>query len=113
MRQLGRVAARYFDEIIVREDENPRGRQKGETAEIVMEGIREAIQSGARAGSAEIVVDEMEAVRTALDRSRPGDLVVLCVDFARRVWEEIDARRLGSGTPGSDGDGRAGDPSLT
>ena len=32
MRELGRVAARYFDEVIVREDVNTRGRERGETA---------------------------------------------------------------------------------
>jgi cyanophycin synthetase len=95
MRELGRVAARYFDDIIVREDRNPRGRRKGETADIVMEGVREAIREGARAGSAEVVLDEPDAVRRALDRSRPGDLVVVCVDHARDVVGELEARRAG------------------
>jgi cyanophycin synthetase len=95
MRELGRVAARFFDEIIVREDENPRGRRKGETAELVMEGVQEAMRNGARAGNAEIVLDETDAVRRALDRSRPGDLVVVCADHASEVVGELDARRSG------------------
>jgi cyanophycin synthetase len=86
MRELGQVAARYFDEIIIREDRNPRGRKRGETAEHILEGVREATRSGARAGNVEIVLDEMEAAKKALDRSRPGVLVVLCVDFASEVW---------------------------
>ncbi|MGH2684725.1 MAG: cyanophycin synthetase, partial [Actinomycetota bacterium] len=94
MRALGRVGARHFDEVIVREDVNKRGREPGETAAIVMEGVQEAIRDGARAGHAEIIIDEMEAVRAALDRSRPGDLVVLCVDYARDVLRELEARRL-------------------
>ncbi len=93
MRQLGRVAARYFDDVIIREDRNPRGRKRGETAALILEGVREAIASGARAGNAEIVVDEMEAARKALDRSRPGDLVVLCVDYATEVFKELESRR--------------------
>jgi cyanophycin synthetase len=93
MRQLGRVAARYFDDVIIREDRNPRGRKRGETAALILEGVREAIASGARAGNAEIVVDEMEAARKALDRSRPGDLVVLCVDHATEVFKELESRR--------------------
>jgi cyanophycin synthetase len=95
MRQLGRVAARYFDDIIVREDQNPRGRRKGETAEIVMDGIHEAIRAGARAGSVEVVLEEEDAVRRALDRSRPGDLVVVCADHAGDVVRELEARRAG------------------
>ena len=39
------------------------------------------------------VVDEMEAARKALDRSRPGDLVVLCVDYATEVFKELESRR--------------------
>jgi cyanophycin synthetase len=94
MRDLGRVAARYFDEVIVREDVQLRGRKRGETAALVMEGIQDAMASGGtRVGSAEIVLDEMEATRRALDRSRPGDLIVLCADYASEVWKELERRR--------------------
>ena len=58
-----------------------------------MQGIDEARREGARVGHAEVVTDELEACRSALDRSRPGDLVVLCVDRAAEVWDEIEARR--------------------
>ena len=93
MRELGRTAGRYFDDVIVREDKNPRGRKRGETAAHVAEGVREAMHGGGRAGNLEIVLEEMDAVRRALDRSRPGDLVVLCVDDATEVWKELEARR--------------------
>jgi len=94
IRELGRVAARYFDEVIVREDKQLRGRKRGATAALVMEGIQEAMASGgARVGNAEIVLDEMDATRKALDRSRQGDLVVLCADYASEVWKELETRR--------------------
>ncbi|HKX25487.1 MAG TPA: Mur ligase family protein, partial [Actinomycetota bacterium] len=106
MRELGRVAARHFDDVIVREDENPRGRRKGETADLVMEGVQEAMREGARAGNAEIILEEAEAVRRALDRSRPGDLVVLCADHAAEVFRELEARRAGgaNGQPATPAD---------
>ncbi|MGZ5292524.1 MAG: cyanophycin synthetase [Actinomycetota bacterium] len=94
MRELGRVAARYFDEVIVREDRHARGRPRGETAELIRQGVEEAMSAGgARAGSVEVELDEMEAARKALDRSRPGDLVVLCVDYATDVFKELEQRR--------------------
>jgi cyanophycin synthetase len=93
MRQLGRVAAKYFDDVIIREDKNTRGRKRGETGALILEGVHEAMTTGARAGSAEIVTDEMDATRKALDRSRPGDLVVLCVDHATEVYKELESRR--------------------
>jgi hypothetical protein len=40
-----------------------------------------------------VVLDEFEAARRALDRSRPGDLVLLCVDRASEVWNELELRR--------------------
>jgi cyanophycin synthetase len=120
MRQLGRVAARYFDEVIVREDRNPRGRERGRTAELILEGVSLAqAAGGARAGHVEVVLDEMEAARRALDRSRPGDVVVLCVDYATEVFAELEKRR-GMASPrvllASEGDGQfeavGGDPDL-
>ena len=117
MRQLGRIAARYFDDVIIREDRNPRGRKRGATAALILEGVLEAIATGARAGNAEIVVDEMEAARKALDRSRPGDLVVLCVDHATEVYKELERRRsLAAPTIFTEGNGQAeqhgGDPDM-
>jgi len=117
MRQLGRIAARYFDDVIIREDRNPRGRRRGETAALILEGVREAIASGARAGNAEIVVDEMDAARKALDRSRPGDLVVLCVDHATEVYKELERRRsLAAPSIFTEGNGQVeqqgGDPDM-
>ncbi len=93
MRELGRVAARYFDDVIIREDRRTRGRERGETAELILEGVRDAIVRGARAGNVEVALDEMDATRKALDRSRPGDLVVLCVDYATEVYSELERRR--------------------
>src|SRR5205807_1770155 len=118
--QLGRVAARYFDEIIIREDRNLRGRKPGETAGHVLEGVEEAMRAGHRVGSVEVVLDEMGATQRALDRSRPGDLVVLCVDYATEVWKELEARRslaqpsVLPAREGGDGqvEGLSGDPDL-
>jgi cyanophycin synthetase len=117
MRELGRVAARYFDDVIIREDRATRGRPRGEVATLIEEGVREAIGSGARAGNVEVVLDEMDAIRRAIDRSRPGDLVVLCVDYATEVYQELERRRaLAAPTVmrvGIDGDGGVGgEPDL-
>ena len=113
------MAARYFDDVIVREDRNTRGRPRGETAALIAEGVREAIGAGARAGNVEVVTDEMEATRRALDRSRPGDLVVLCVDYATEVYRELERRRslaaptvMRVGDGNGRRDGAIGEPDL-
>ena len=48
--ELGQAAAAYFDEIVVREDENNRGRPRGNTAALIEQGIRSAEQSRVRDG---------------------------------------------------------------
>jgi cyanophycin synthetase len=91
MRELGEVAAGHFDVLIVREDVRLRGRGRGETAALVEEGVRAAIERGARCRQVETVLDELTAVRHALARSNPGDLVVLCVDQHQAVLTELES----------------------
>jgi cyanophycin synthetase len=94
--ELGRVAAAYFDEIVVREDENNRGRPRGETAALIEQGIRSADARASRVESVTTVLDEIEATRHALDRATEGDVVVVCVDHANEVWKELQRRQHGA-----------------
>jgi UDP-N-acetylmuramyl tripeptide synthase len=86
------VAARHFDALIVREDRNLRGRRPGEVAELVATGARASAADGARCRSLEVVLDELEASRLALDRANPGDLVVLCADRVDSIVDELQSR---------------------
>jgi cyanophycin synthetase len=95
IRDVGRVAARHFDEIIIREDANNRGRPRGQTAELVAEGIEDA-GAERRAGRVTTILDELEATRAALDLARDGDVVVVCVDYANQVWKELQRRQHGA-----------------
>jgi cyanophycin synthetase len=88
MRDFGSVAARTFDEVIVREDRNLRGRAPGVAAGHVVEGLEAARQDGARVDKIDIVLNELEAARTALGRARAGDLLVVCADDAGAVYGE-------------------------
>ena len=87
MRDYGALAATAFDEIIVREDRNLRGRAPSETAGHVLEGIRGGGGPGVRTTRADRILDEMKAVRAALRRANPGDLLVMCVDDAIGVYK--------------------------
>ena len=91
MRAYGALAAGAFDEIIVREDRNLRGRASGETAAHVLDGVRLARSEGGRAQRGQKILDEMTAVRSALRRANPGDLLVMCVDDAIGVYRETMA----------------------
>jgi len=92
MREYGALAAGAFDEIIVREDRNLRGRQPGVTATLVADGVREAREQGTgRTLRVDKILDELSAVKTALRRANPGDLVVMCVDDSIAVYREAMA----------------------
>jgi cyanophycin synthetase len=90
MIDLGAEAGKHFDRIIVREDERLRGRKPGEAAELIAQGVRAAQADGGRVRALDIVLDEIESTRVAVSLANPGDLVVLCVDRARAVWDELE-----------------------
>jgi cyanophycin synthetase len=100
IKELGEVAARHFDALIVREDRNLRGREPGEVAELVAAGARRSAAGGGRCRSLDVVPDELEASRLALDRANPGDLVVLCADQVERIVDELQSRTRASGPAG-------------
>jgi cyanophycin synthetase len=90
MRELGAVAAQHFDVVVVREDVSLRKRERGETAALVAEGVRATMAEGGRCRQLEVVLDEIEAVRHAMSRANPGDLVVVCVDQHPAVMAELE-----------------------
>jgi cyanophycin synthetase len=100
--ELGRVAANYFDTVVIREDANRRGRAVGATAALIEEGVRAGMAAGARCASIETVLDELEATRHALDMGSDGDLIVVCVDHANDVWKELQRRQHGAASGPSD-----------
>jgi hypothetical protein len=96
-REYGAIAATAFDEIIVREDKNLRGRPAGQAATNVIEGVRDARSRGAaRTTKAERILEETAAVKMALRRAAPGDLLVCCVDDAIGVYRAAMAAAGGS-----------------
>ncbi len=116
MAELGKVAARHFDVVIVREDASLRGRVRGEVAELVAAGVRQSMADGARCKQVEIVLDELAATRHAMARSNPGDLVVICVDRHTSVMAELESyghqAQPGSRTETSEFDNAVGDPDF-
>jgi cyanophycin synthetase len=114
MRELGEIAAGHFDVVIVREDEALRGRERGEVAGLVAEGVRRAMDAGTRCKQVEIVLEEIEAVRHAMARANAGDLVVFCVDKHAAVMAELEQwssqAQAGSGV---NEDSPAADPDFT
>jgi cyanophycin synthetase len=87
--EMGEVAAGIFDRLILKEDDDLRGRATGEVAALLSEGARRA---GFAMANVEIVLSEAAAVDHALSSARPGDLVVLTVDDIDAVWKQVSQR---------------------
>ena len=85
IRAVGRLCAR-LDRVIVKEDNDLRGREPGEIAALVVEGLE---QGGLDRSRIEIVAEEMEAVRRALWQLADGDLAVILADKVPHVLQEI------------------------
>jgi cyanophycin synthetase len=85
IQELALVAAHTFDWIIVREDDDLRGREPGEVARLIADTVSRARPSLPLS----IIPDEAEATQQALDMARPGDLVVVFVDRVDETIEQV------------------------
>jgi cyanophycin synthetase len=90
MRAFGALAAKTFDQIIIREDNNTRGRARGEIAGILKEAV---LSTGKAPSEVDVVLDELEAAKAGVDRAEKGTLVVLLVDKPVAVWEMLTGDR--------------------
>ena len=90
--EYGAQAATAFDEILIREDKNLRGRPPGESARTWPPASAPPGRDGrGRTTKVDKILDEATAVRLALRRASPGDLVVVCADDAVNVYREAMA----------------------
>ncbi len=102
--ELGKVASEHFDAVIVREDSALRGRERGAIASLVVEGVREGMAEGVRCRAVDVVLDEIESVRSALAWANAGDVVVVCADKHAAVLAELESmsQLAQAGAHGSD-----------
>jgi cyanophycin synthetase len=81
IRDVGRRCA-GLDHVILKEDDDRRGRPPGEAALLLAEGL---LAAGCTTERIETVFHETEAVAHAMDAMRPGDLVVVLADDVEAV----------------------------
>ncbi|MDJ0598313.1 MAG: cyanophycin synthetase [Crocosphaera sp.] len=85
---LGQIAARVFDRIIVKEDDDKRGRDLGGAADLIIKGI---LQEKSQADY-EAILDETEAIEYGLDKVEKGGLVVIFPESVTRAISLINKR---------------------
>lgn len=84
--ELGRIAGTMFDLLVLKEDDDRRGRKPGEVAALLRSA---ALEAGLPDERVVTVLDELEATRYALRQGQPGDLVVIFADNITGVWKEV------------------------
>jgi cyanophycin synthetase len=85
---LGRLAATIFDRIIIKEDDDLRGRTSGEAAELITKGILQEKPDS----QYEIILKETDAINSGLDRATAGGLVVILPESVTRAISLIETR---------------------
>jgi len=84
IKDLGKIAAGYFDEIIIRQDKSLRGRTAEEIVGLLIEGIN---ATKTKEILITIINDEKEAIMHAYNTAKPGSLITVMCD---NVQESLD-----------------------
>jgi cyanophycin synthetase len=84
--ELGEIASRVFDRIIIKEDDDKRGRESGSAADFILKGVLQANSTV----QTEIILNETEALETALTQVEPGGLVVIFPESVSRAIAHIE-----------------------
>lgn len=95
IREIGRISAANFDEIIIRQDKNLRGRTAEEIIHLLEEGIDEAKTTEI---PVHVIPKESDAITYAYQHGTPGSIITIMCDvvpdaleFVKKMKEKEDA----------------------
>lgn len=86
IKRIGSIAGKGFDRVIIKEDVDLRGRRRGEVAKLLEEGV---LAAGMDPRNVEIILSEVEALKTAMRMAKPGDLIVIFYEKLEPVMATI------------------------
>ncbi|MDF5712442.1 MAG: cyanophycin synthetase [Rhizonema sp. NSF051] len=84
---LGKLAAEIFDSVIIKEDDDTRGRPRGSAAELITQGIKEVNSNRQH----ETILNESAAINKALSIAPDNSLVVILPESVSRAIKLIKA----------------------
>ena len=85
IRDIGILAAKMFDEIIIRQDKNLRGRSDEEIIKLIIEGI----ESIDKKKPIKVIPKEKEAIDYAIKNAVKGSFITICLDTVPDVLQMI------------------------
>jgi cyanophycin synthetase len=84
---LGEIAASFFDQVVIKEDEDRRGRQPGEVANCIQVGLLKQNPDYRY----QRILDETTAIRQTLETAPSGALVVILPEKVSRAIQLVEA----------------------
>jgi cyanophycin synthetase len=96
--EIGRIAAPHFDHVILRDDEDLRGRKAGEVAQHIGDAL---VKHGMKRESVEFLRTETEAVKKAIAMAQKDDFIVIFADRITKVAAQVDFERQKEGRASS------------
>lgn len=76
--ELGEIAAKFCDKVIIKEQEDKRGKEEGETAKLLKRGL---INKGFKEENITILLEERDAILKALNDAIEGEIIVSFSQF--------------------------------
>ena len=83
---IARIAGKAFDHIVVRRDDDLRGRGSDEVPKLLEAAL---LASGYPKEQIEVLPDEQEAISAGLAAARAGDLLLIFADKISRSWKQV------------------------
>lgn len=91
---IAEQAAGHFDYYICKADDHRRGRGHDEVPQLLRGSL---LAQGVSDQAIEIIPNEVDAIQSALQRGREGDLIVIFGDNIDRCWEQIIGHQVEGG----------------
>jgi cyanophycin synthetase len=85
LREVGRLAA-ALDYVVVKEDAYRRGREPGDIADLIVDGLRDG---GLSENQYATIFDEQEAIAHAMEKMKENDLVVILADDVSGILDMV------------------------
>ena len=84
--EASNILSGHFDYYFCKDDDNLRKRKPGEVPKMLQQGF---INNGVEASNISLIPDEVEAIDSALNMAKQGDLVMIFGDNIKRSWKQI------------------------
>jgi cyanophycin synthetase len=82
---LGTLAAKMFDEVIIRQDRNLRGRSENEIIDLMLKGIHSIDENK----KIKVIPSEPEAIDFAFKNAKKGSFIVICSDVVPDALDQV------------------------